>query len=439
MRDKLLAFARAEGLFDGVEHIVCAVSGGADSVALLYCLNDLRPDFGFTLSAAHFNHCLRGAESDEDEAFVMALCRSWNIPLVTGRADVPAFAREHKLSTEDAARKLRYRFLLSQPGHIAVAHHADDQVETVLLNLLRGTGLKGLCAMAPRQDRILRPCLTVTAGEIRAYLQALDLPHREDSSNAGDDALRNRLRHHVVPLLYAENPALSASITRMTAQLRQDEEFLEAAAQELLRAASAGRGLRCDTLRDAPPVLRRRAIRSLLDSLPNPSKVHVDAVEQLLARENGSAEVHLPGGVTIRREYGLLRRLPEEDRKVLTPTPLPPGASVFLPGYEIQISRPHIPCRFPDQKTAFALKPELSLLARSRASGDVLRLQAGTKSLKKLMIDRKIPAASRDLVPVIACGSHVAAVYGLGVDRELAAKPGEPAVVVTILQEEREI
>lgn len=439
MKDNLLSPAQAKLLFDGVDHIVCAVSGGADSVALLHRLRSLQQELGFTLSAAHFNHCLRGKESDEDEDFVRELCKQWNIPLSTGCKDVAAYAKIHKLSTEDAARKLRYEFLLAQPGHIALAHHANDQVETVLLNLLRGTGLKGLCAMAPRDGRLLRPLLTVTAAEIRAYLQHHNLSHREDSTNAEDDALRNRLRHHIVPLLAAENPSLAAAVGRMTAQLQLDEAYLDEAAQALYDKAAGKDGLRCEVLREAPAVLRKRVIRKFLNPLSNPSAAHVNAVERLLERNNGSAAVHLPDGMTARREYGSLHLISREDRDPIPALSLEPGSTVFVPGYEVTVSPPHIPQVLPDQKNVFALKPDLGLTLRSRQTGDVLRLAAGSKSLKKLMIDRKVPAAERTRIPVIACEKGVAAVYGLGADRDLTAAPGEPAIIVTILQEEKEL
>ena len=225
MKDKVKA--ALAGLSPG-SALVCAVSGGADSVALLHCLRALSEELGFSLTAAHFNHCLRGEESDGDEAFVRDLCGKWGIPLTVGRGDAAKRARETGESLEEAARALRHGFLSAQPGLIATAHNADDQVETVLINLLRGTGLKGLCGMEPQSGRIVRPLLTVTRVEILAYLQENGLSWREDSSNFEDDALRNRLRHHVIPLFRQENPSLAATVARSTAILRRDEAHLEA-------------------------------------------------------------------------------------------------------------------------------------------------------------------------------------------------------------------
>ena len=244
MRDKLEAFARRHGLFDGVEQVVCALSGGPDSVCLVHLLKELQPVFGYTLSAAHYNHCLRGAESDGDEAFVRELCRKLDIPLAVGRGDVRTYAREQGLSTEEAARVLRYGFLFGQAGYIATAHHGDDQVETVLLNLLRGTGLKGLCAMAPRQDRLLRPLLFAEKRQISTYLEENSISYFTDRTNFEDDALRNRLRHRVLPVLLEENPNLTAAVGRMTDLLRQENEFLAQATEQLLEQAACEGGWR---------------------------------------------------------------------------------------------------------------------------------------------------------------------------------------------------
>lgn len=299
MRTKVRAACLA---FRG-QTMVCALSGGRDSVALLHCLLALREELDLSVSAAHFNHCLRGDESDGDEAFVRNLCKDWGVPLAVGRGDPTSRAGE---SPEEAARNLRYAFLRVQHGWIATAHHADDQAETILLNLLRGTGLKGLCGMEVQSGTVVRPMLDVTGDEIDDYIRQHGLPYREDSTNREDDALRNRLRHHVLPLLKAENPNLLETVTRMTGLLQLDEAYLEVQTNRLLDDARRANGYHCPTLLSAPEVLRKRAIRQLL-TIPKPSMAHVALVERLLARQDGSASVTLPGGLTALREYDLLR------------------------------------------------------------------------------------------------------------------------------------
>lgn len=441
MRDEVRAALR--DLPPG-SRVVCAVSGGADSVALLHCLRSLAADLGLTLTAAHFNHCLRGVESDGDEAFVRALCGQWSVPLAVGRGDVRARAAETGESLEEAARVLRHRFLRAQPGFLATAHNADDQVETVFLNLLRGTGLKGLCAMAPREGRILRPLLRVTRGEILQYLEEQGLSWREDSSNGADDALRNRLRHHVIPLLRRENPSLSATVARTTALLRQDETFLARETAALLDRAARDGGWNCTLLAQAPDALRTRALRQLIGGR-KPAAVHVAAVESLLLRRNGSASVDLPGGRVARREYDLLRILPRTAPDSFAPVTLSPGQSVFLPepSLRVRLVGPVVLENKVDHLSTFALKCDMMektprLILRPRQAGDRLDGPGGGKSLRRRMIDRKIPAARRGLLPVVEDVRGIVAVYGLGCARDRQARPGDTAWLLQFIREGRE-
>lgn len=442
MRDKILNWCQRERLTEPGDRVVCALSGGADSVALLHCLLSLRETLGIQVAAAHYNHCLRGAESDEDEAFVRRLCAFWHVELTVGRGDVAAVAQETGQSLEEAARRMRYDFLLSQPGCIATAHNADDQVETVLLNLIRGTGLKGLTGIAPRQGRIIRPLLPVSRAEVEAYLEAKGLPHREDSSNQANEALRNRLRHQVTPLLRMENPNLTQTVERMTDLLRRDEAYLEQETLGLLDRAARDGGWDCRVLRAAPQVLRRRAIRMLLE-IPKPAMTHVDAVEGLLDSLDGSASVDLSGGVTARREYDLLFLKREGDPKAFTPVWLHLGQRAYLPeaGLWISVEGPVILEKEPDSLSTFAMKYDMmdltaSICVRPRQTGDMLDLPGGRRSLKRLMIDRKIPAARRGLLPVAADAQGILAVYGLGADRGRTARPGDRAAVIKFWKEE---
>ena len=221
MLNKLSEFIRRYSLIAPGDRVVCAVSGGADSVALLFAMYLQRENLGITLEAAHFNHCLRGQESDGDEAFVKELCDRYGIPLHLGSGQiVPG-----KKGLEAAAREARYAFLRGLPGKIATAHTADDNAETVLLHLVRGTGLKGLGGIAPVNGNVIRPMLTVTRREVEAFLDEYALPHREDSTNSTDAFLRNRLRRNVMPLLVRENPSLAETMSAMALGLREDEGF----------------------------------------------------------------------------------------------------------------------------------------------------------------------------------------------------------------------
>ena len=215
-----------------------ALSGGADSTALLCCLHMMKEELGLDLRAVHIHHGIRGAEADRDAAFCEALCRRLAVPLKTVRVDVPAFAAERGLSTETAARLLRYEALgeAAPAGEIATAHHAEDNAETVLFHLIRGTGMNGLTGIPARSGRIIRPLLDADKKEIFAFLLGIGQNYTDDSSNESDDAARNRIRHHLLPLLHAENPAAVRHICRTAVMLSEDEALLREQAEQAAEA-----------------------------------------------------------------------------------------------------------------------------------------------------------------------------------------------------------
>ena len=402
MLNKLLEFIRRYGLISPGDRVICAVSGGTDSVALLVALYLLRENLGITLEAAHFNHRLRGEESDGDEAFVKALCDRYEIPLHLGSGQiVPG-----KKGLEAAAREARYAFLRGLPGKIATAHTADDNAETVLLHLVRGTGLKGLGGIAPVNGRVIRPMLTVTRREVELFSAEYALPHREDSTNATDLFLRNRIRRKVMPLLAQENPSLAETMSTMALGLREDEKYLSQMAGEALPAVTE--------LREMHPALRVRALERFLkeNGVPEPEKRHIALMEQLVFSDKPSARADFPGGVVIARRYDTLEALGEAQ-------PLPERVlegSLELPELGLRVTR--VPAEtIENTPDTFTVVPRGKMVIRSRCPGDRIRLSGGTKSLKKLFIDRKIPARQRNQIPVVCDEAGILGVYGIGADR----------------------
>lgn len=407
MLNKLYSFVRQQGMIAAGDKIVCAVSGGADSMALLFAMYLLRGKLGITLSAAHFNHNLRGAESDGDEQFVRDFCDRYDIELFVGSDCVTAGEK----GLEAAARDARYAFLGTLPGKIATAHTANDNAETVLLHLVRGTGLKGLGAIAPVRGNVIRPMLSVTRQEVQAFLEEYNLPYREDSSNGTDQFLRNRLRHHVMPLLETENPRLAENLSAMALRLRQDEAALGQIAENHPEDIAQ--------LREAPPAIRSRVLEKFLkdSGVKEPEAEHIALAEALVFSEKPSASAQFPGGVTISRRYGILTAAAQE----------PPLDEVLLscPG-RVELSNVQVECipaeEIINNANVFTVETSGPITLRSRSSGDELRLPGGTKSLKKLMIDRKIPVALRNRIPVLADEKGVLAVGGIGVNMDRAAK-----------------
>lgn len=438
MEDKVFRFLQDNALLQAGDDVTVALSGGADSVALLWVLRSLAPRLGITLRAAHFHHGLRGAEADRDADFCARLCADWEIPFSLGRGDVAGRAAETGESIEEAARVLRYAYLRSvAPGKLATAHNADDNVETILLHLLRGTGLRGLGGIPPRRENVVRPLLLCTRAEIEALLEREGLPHVEDGTNATDDCLRNRIRHRILPLLRAENPSLSHTVGRTAALLRAEEDYLS----HLARAAGAEcrleEGWACTKLLALDPVLRRRVLLGILTGLglEDPSQVYVDALEGLLTA-GPSASVSLPGGRIARRTYDLLSFSDEAPLPALEDTALPVPGCLLLPeglgSITCSVTKNLKICK--KNLNTFALKCDmiatLELRVRGRRPGDRLSLSGGTKSLKALMIDRKLPARVRGAIPVITAGGRPIAVFGIGVDPAWAASDGEEALLM---------
>lgn len=447
MRAEVLAWMQAQRMTEPGDTVVCAVSGGADSVSMLHVLLSLQDTLGIRVEAAHFNHHLRGAESDRDEAFVRQLCASLGVPLHTGGGDVQARAAQTHESLEEAARKLRYAFFDTLPGLVATAHTQDDNLETVLLNLTRGTGLAGLTGIPPKRGRLIRPMLVCTRAQIEACLAEHGFSYVTDSTNLLPDARRNRLRQRVIPLLREENPAVAQTVFRTCALLRKDDAYLDTRAREALQAAQLPNGVSRSALSVWPEAVRTRAVRLLLGSIhaPKLTQRHIDAVDRLLFASCPSASVSLPGGFAARLEYDRLYLTDRSPAASFSPVTLSPGETVLIPALGLRVE-----CRIEEnfQENAktlstFAVKydtieqtPRITI--RPRQAHDVMHTAGGTKTLKKLLIDRKVPAARRALMPVAADASGVLGVYGIGVDLGRAAAPGDRAVIITIEETEKE-
>ena len=392
MLNNLLEQLRQYDMIRPKDRIYCAVSGGADSMALLWALYLLKEEWELDLSAAHFNHHLRGEESDRDEAFVRDFCAGYGIPLHVGSAQVVAGEK----GLEAAAREARYAFLQALPGKIATAHTADDNAETVLMHLIRGTGLKGLGGITPQRGNLIRPMLYVTRAEVEALLEEYAVDYIHDSSNSTDAFLRNRLRHHVMPLLKAENPKLSQNLSAMALRLREDEQALATLAQLAQPDVTM--------LRTMAPAIRARALESFLkaNGVREPEAVHLRLLESLVFSDNPSARANFPGGITIGRNYETLEVIPESEGVKLDFT--------CSPAEEI-INTPDV----------FTVVPVGNVYVRSRQTGDRIRLPGGTRTVKKLFIDRKIPAARRDCVPILCDDAGILGIPGIAVNLDRVA------------------
>lgn len=408
MQNRLLKFAREQNLIAPGDTVICAVSGGADSVAMLFALYLLREKLGITLEAAHFNHNLRGEESLRDETFVRELCARYEIPLHVASGEI----HPGKKGLEAAARDARYAFLESLPGKIATAHTADDNAETILMHLVRGTGLKGLGGIAPQRGKLIRPMLGITRREVEDFLAEWHLPHVEDSTNETDAFLRNRLRHHVMPLLAAENPRIAENLSQMALRLREDEACLsQLSGYETLPEV--------ETLRTLPSAVRSRMLERFLkeNGVREPEDVHIAQAEALVFSDSPSASAAFPGGVTLSRQYGHLTANPTGE--AFSPVTLTCPGSTEAAGIRITCEPAG---ELAQSENLLTVCPSGKISIRPRQTGDKIRLSGGSKSLKKLFIDRKIPAADRGRIPVVCDETGILGVYSIGVNLDRAAQ-----------------
>ena len=283
LEQKALCALRQYPLFSQGDRIAVGVSGGADSVALLRFLAALRPQFGWDLVVCHIHHGLRGAEADRDECFVRALAEQLGLPCAVSRIDAAALALRDHISVEEAGRTARYAFFAQtagEGGRIATAHTLDDSIETVLMNLVRGTGLRGLCGIPRIRGNIVRPLLDCTRAEVEDYLGALGQPYCTDSTNLTDDYTRNRIRHDILPRLCALNPNFPGAMARMLPRLAAQQALTDClAAQSAQQLHAACGGLSRQGLSALPEPVCDRLLLRLLEQ--NRLPVSAAAVERM--------------------------------------------------------------------------------------------------------------------------------------------------------------
>ena len=428
--------------------VLCAVSGGLDSMCLLHLLADWCGRRQGRVVAAHFNHRLRGADSDRDQAFVESWCAARGIDVVCGSGDAAALAQEESLSLEEAARDLRYAFLRREAEklggvRIYTAHHADDNAETILFHLIRGTGVAGLAGMAYQHDGIYRPLLDLTRQELAQYAAAHEIPHVEDASNADPDAAaRNFLRLQVMPLLRKVNPRAAEHIAGTAARLAEMDAGLSDLTERYLCRASVQPGrvtISLADLAEVPDFLRPQVLLGLFDLLEVGRKdigaVHLEALERLCASHGNDARISLPHGVTARLSDS--RLVLETSPAPLSRTELVKNRPLFWGDYTVTLLDRR-------EGPGLALRPRrqeerMSLTVGPCQAGDRLTLpgERGGRTVKRLCLDRHITLAERDRLPAVYLGDRLAAVWGLGVDVEFAPE-GEPCRFIQIMKKTEE-
>jgi len=403
-------------------HVLMAVSGGADSVAMLRLFVSVREDFPLTLSCAHVEHGIRGEDSLEDLAFVGMLCERAHIPLYTAHVDAPGYAKANGCGLEDAARTLRYRFLEQTADDIgadviALAHHALDQAETVLMHAARGSDLRGLCAMRMRRGRLIRPLLCEKPEALRAYLASIGQDWREDATNLDTAYTRNRLRHDVLPALEKAAPGAGGALCRLARAAQRDEDYFDAQIDALgipVIPLADGAAIEKRRIMELHPALLSRLLVRVVEraGIAPQSAQTLEAVMDAVRSDD--AVVNLMGGAhaVAGKRYLCLVRADGESVDV----PLCVPGATDTPFGRV-IVRPARVGETGDGKREQAIPVRLLSGARvsSRREGDTMIPfgMQGSVKLKKLMIDAGIERAMRSSVPVLRQGDAVLFAAGL--------------------------
>ncbi|MBQ9949949.1 MAG: tRNA lysidine(34) synthetase TilS [Clostridia bacterium] len=440
---------KENGLIMPDDRVLCAISGGADSVVLLHCLHSLRQKLGFTLYAAHFNHCMRPVASDEDEQFVLQFCGTLGVECYFGRADVYGFAKEKGYTPEQAGRILRYEFLENLGfDKIAVAHHMDDQAESIMLHITRGSGTAGLCGMRYMRGNIIRPLLDVRRNEIEAYAYTAGLSYCTDATNFLEDGTRNKLRLSVIPQITEKiNPSFTESLCSMANIVRKDEDYMCDIAMRELEAAKKDDGFLRENIASLPEPIRRRALRIAMQRAGAYADIelrHVELVEHLLFGRTG-AVIFLPHIVAFNSYEKICFSSREKYAKITTVDeycmPFSPGL-IKTPYGVMKVEKIHGNKFVSDKFTAYmdADKVPPDSVIRSRKSGDMLHPvgSTGRKKLKDFFIDKKVERHKRNL-PLICSGSNVLCIVGMAVSKQVMVSESTTAMIkITFKSEEQD-
>lgn len=434
MRDRVRRFIEENNLLKKGDKVIVALSGGADSVSLIHVLFSLKEEYVLELFAAHFNHGIRGDEANRDETFVTELCQHMQIPLYSERADVPTIAEKNGESEELCGRNLRYRFFNEVAeklggAKVATAHHRDDNVETVLWNLARGSGIGGLSGIPVMRENIIRPLLCCSRADIETYCAENLLDYVTDSTNLSDDYTRNKIRHQVVPVLRELNPNVDESIAQTASLMREADSYLNKISIEELNKAKNSYGYDCEKLLQLEPTIIKYAVKKVMEDVGAPINFHHITLIIEAMRTKGA--VNLGKGYTAICAQGILRLTKSEGSTADFCVPF--TEYIKTHGKRITVKNGQIADTHANEKIHNLLLNHAipcdiitpDTVVRCRRAGDTFTdaRRGVTKTLKKLMNELKIPRELRDTIPVVTDGSTVLWLQGYRTSAQAKADP----------------
>jgi tRNA(Ile)-lysidine synthase len=454
LKERVLQYIQLNHLINPSRKVLVAVSGGPDSVCLLHVLHQLREVLGIRLHVAHLNHQLRGEESDRDAEYVSDLAKKLDIPTTVERGDVTGYQDDHRLSLEEAAREVRYSFLARVAGAVdadraAVGHTRDDQVETILLHIIRGTGTRGLRGLQSSQTlrfsgsglRVIRPLLEITREETEEYCSLFELKPRFDSSNLSLSMLRNRVRRELLPLLRSYNPEISRSILRISSIAQDDLAFLEAGSveawQQIIQKDGNNYIFDKKGFKTLAPAIQRQLLRTAIDKLLGTLKDietrHIEEILEALDKPSGK-QITLPGDLvfTLEHDRYLLSFISQETN----PFPVLGGeykiripGQTDIPGWtlmvEIQAADTPINSKEFDNDVWTAKLDRKSVgdtvILRNRRRGDSFQPLGmnHTKKVAEFMLDARIPRRWRERIPVLLTPKQLIWIAGYRIDERV--------------------
>lgn len=447
MIDKIKKYIKEQNLIKSGENIVIGFSGGPDSVMLLYALNELRKEFGYNLLTVHINHQLRGEDAVKDEEFSKDFSNSLGVRCICFHMDVNGYAKEHKISVEDAGRRIRYEKFNEvlkrefQSGVIAVGHHKNDDAETILLNLIRGAGGAGLSGISDKNNNIVRPLIDITKAEIINFLNENNIPFVEDKTNFENDYLRNKIRNVLIPYVESEiNENFIDSLVRSSKILESNEEFLEDYADDL-NLISKERDyykLNCKDFKKHHVAIQRKLILKAYEAINGDRKDisfnNVESIRKIIL--NGSGEFYI-NNFMFYMAYGYLYLTHIDENKDLKDFTIKEKGKYNFRNFLIEVSvveNKNIKLK----KNEFIFPVELledGIVVRCRRDGDRIRLKNFTKKVKDILIDSKIPKHLRGKIPIFQYKDDIILITGLKRTYNYKVCPNDDYVIKIRLEE----
>jgi tRNA(Ile)-lysidine synthase len=422
---KILATTEKFKMLDSGDKILVGFSGGPDSMALLHSLNITKALLNIKICALHINHQLRAKAADQDERFAIQICKKWNVPIRTEKVDVKKYAQKHKLSIEESARVLRYEELSQWAkrlhcNKIAIGHNANDNVETVIINLIRGTGLAGLAGIPPKRDNIIRPLIETDRSEILAYLRSNKLNYCHDLTNLELGLRRNYIRHKIIPLLEGLNPNLTETVMRNSQIVRDIDKDIINIAKVAKKSVvyKRGKGIKLDIkkLLSYNHSIQREIIKEIL---PHLSFKETEALLDLTNKPSGK-RLELNSELSVWKEYGFLhiaQNQPGASPSNRKSWQINIGQITKIPELNLELSaqiKQGTAKSFNDNTELFdCAKITLPLSIRSRKPGDrFIPFKGKEKKLKDILIDDKIPNRMRDRLPLLCDTNNILWIIG---------------------------